>query len=142
MPLGQHPCRFRVSRSPGRLRTSRGHRRINSWEHYQPPRNWGHLPVDGTGGDLSRKVRFHWRAQKTASIEEHGYLRAWYDDPRGKHVQFPLLYIEILNGSLGRLLLDVPRSAASPQRLLYLKLLKGTDRVGHLRGSRISCGSC
>ena len=51
--------------------------------------------------------------------------------------------IEVSFNSLGRSLRDVTRSAMSPQdRPSCAESSKGADRTDHLRGFRISCGSC
>ena len=50
---------------------------------------------------------------------------------------------EVSFNSLGRSLRDVTRSATFPRgRPLYAESSKGADRTDHLRGFRISCGSC
>ena len=51
--------------------------------------------MDGTGGDASREIRLHWQVQETASIKEHGYLRARHDNPRGERFHIPNPTVEV-----------------------------------------------
>ena len=143
MLQGQRLDRFRTSRSPGGLWTHGSHRGIDGCKHHQSLRNEGYNPMDGTGDDVSREIRFRWQIQETASVKEHRYLRVRYDSPRGERFHIPYPTIELLYNSLGRSLRDVARSVTSPRsRPSCAKSSKGAGLKGHLQGFRISCGSC